>query len=123
MMQVFLPAKASMHSAISSKRTPAILLSALVFPGAGHLLLGRKRRGALFFVPALIALLLVVRNIIERTDAVMAQINSGALPLDVQLITEKVAAMSANDGPGMTIAVGVLVACWIAALLDLLWLK
>lgn len=112
-----------MRSAISSKRTPAILLSALVFPGAGHLLLGRKRRAALFFVPALVALLLVVRNIIERTDAVMAQINSGALPLDVQLITEKVAAMSANDGPGMTIAVGVLVACWIGALLDLLWLK
>lgn len=112
-----------MTPAISSKRPRAILLSALVFPGTGHLLLGRKLRGALFFAPALIALLLVIRNIIERTDAVMAQINSGALPLDVQLITEKVAAMSASDGPGMTIAVGVLAACWIAALLDLLWLK
>ena len=107
----------------TSKRPQAILMSALVFPGTGHFVLGRKARGALFAVPSLVALLLVINNIMERTGQIMDQVNSGALPLDVQLITEKVAALSANDGPGMQVAVGVLVACWIAALVDLLFIK
>ena len=112
-----------MSGTLSSRRPKAILLSTLVFPGTGHLLLGRKARGALFIVPSLIALLLVINNIMQRTGQIMDQINSGALPLDVQLITEKVAALSANDGPGMQVTVGVLVACWIAALVDLLFIK
>ncbi|MGK5051722.1 hypothetical protein [Janthinobacterium sp. RB2P8] len=101
-----------------SKRTQALLLSALVFPGSGHFVLGRKARGCLFLVPALVALVLVLRQIMARLDQVMAQIDSGALPLDVQLIVEKVDSLSANDGPAMTLAVSVLVACWIGSLID-----
>ena len=106
-----------------SKRTQALLLSALVFPGSGHFVLQRKARGCLFLVPALIALVLVLRQIMARLDQVMAQIDSGALPLDVQLIVEKVDALSANDGPAMTVAVGVLVACWIGSLVDTFLIK
>ncbi|MCX7290405.1 hypothetical protein [Janthinobacterium sp.] len=106
-----------------SKRTQALLLSALVFPGSGHFLLKRKMRGCLFAVPALIALVLVLRQIMARLDQIMAQIDSGALPLDVQLIVEKVDALSANDGPAMTVAVCVLVACWIGSLVDTVLLK
>ena len=101
-----------------SKRNLALLLSALVFPGSGHFVLGRKVRGCLFLVPALVALLLVLRQIMARLDQVMAQIDSGALPLDVQLIVEKVDALSANDGPAVTLAISVLVACWIGSLID-----
>ncbi|MDN2705747.1 hypothetical protein O0881_27500 [Janthinobacterium sp. SUN100] len=106
-----------------SKRTQALLLSGLVFPGSGHFLLKRKARGCLFLVPALIALVLVLRQIMARLDQVMAQIDSGALPLDVQLIVEKVDALSAHDGPAMTVAVCVLVACWIGSLVDTMLLK
>jgi hypothetical protein len=105
-----------------SKRAQALLLSALVFPGSGHVVLQRKARGCLFLVPALLALALVLRQIMARLDQVMAQIDSGALPLDVQLIMEKVEALSANDGPAMTVAVGVLVLCWIGSLIDTLFL-
>ncbi len=106
-----------------SKRHLALLLSALVFPGSGHFLLKRKARGCLFLVPALVALAIVLRQIMARLDQVMAQIDSGALPLDVQLIMEKVEALSANDGPAMTVAVGVLVACWIGSLIDTFLIK
>ncbi|MBH1993475.1 MAG: hypothetical protein I8H90_04960 [Burkholderiales bacterium] len=105
------------------KRNLALLLSALVFPGSGHFVLGRKARGCLFLVPALVALVLVLRQIMARLDQVMAQIDSGALPLDVQLIVEKVDALSANDGPAMTVAMSVLVACWIGSLIDTWFLK
>ena len=106
-----------------SKRNLALLLSALVFPGSGHFVLGRKARGCLFLVPALVALVMVLRQIMARLDQVMAQIDSGALPLDVQLIVEKVDALSANDGPAMTLAMSVLVACWIGSLIDTWFLK
>ena len=106
-----------------SKRNLALLLSALVFPGSGHFVVTRKARGCLFLVPALVALVMVVRQIMARLDQVMAQIDSGALPLDVQLIVEKVDALSANDGPAMTVAVSVLVACWIGSLIDTWFLK
>ncbi|AYM76158.1 hypothetical protein D9M09_10415 [Janthinobacterium agaricidamnosum] len=106
-----------------SKRHLALLLSALVFPGSGHFVLHRKARGCLFLVPALVALAIVVRQIMARLDQVMAQIDSGALPLDVQLIMEKVEALSANDGPAMTLAVCVLVACWIGSLIDTFLIK
>jgi hypothetical protein len=101
-----------------SKRNLALLLSALVFPGSGHFVLGRKARGCLFLVPALVALVMVLRQIMARLDQVMAQIDSGTLPLDVQLIVEKVDALSANDGPAMTLAMSVLAACWIGSLID-----
>ena len=113
----------SPSSSSTSKRTQALLLSALVFPGSGHFLLGRKARGCLFAVPSLIALALVLRQIMARLDQVMAQIDSGTLPFDPQLIMEKVEALSANDGPAMTVAVGVLVLCWIASLVDTLRIK
>ncbi len=106
-----------------SKRNLALLLSALVFPGSGHFVLGRKARGCLFLVPALVALVMVLRQIMARLDQVMAQIDSGALPLDVQLIVEKVDALAANDGPAMTVAMSVLVACWIGSLIDTWFLK
>ncbi|QYG08159.1 MULTISPECIES: DUF6677 family protein [unclassified Janthinobacterium] len=106
-----------------SKRNLALLLSALVFPGSGHFVLQRKARGCLFLVPALVALAIVLRQIMARLDQVMAQIDSGALPLDVQLIVEKVDALSANDGPAMTLAMSVLVACWIGSLIDTWFLK
>lgn len=106
-----------------SKRNLALLLSALVFPGSGHFILGRKVRGCLFLVPALVALVMVLRQIMARLDQVMAQIDSGALPLDVQLIAEKVDALSANDGPAMTLAMSVLVASWIGSLIDTWFLK
>ena len=106
-----------------SKRHQALLLSALVFPGSGHFVLHRKARGCLFLVPALVALVIVLRQIMARMDQIMAQIDSGALPLDVQLIMEKVEALSANDGPAMTLAVCVLVACWIGSLIDIFLIK
>lgn len=106
-----------------SKRNLALLLSALVFPGSGHFVLGRKARGCLFLVPALVALVMVLRQIMARLDQVLAQIDSGALPLDVQLIVEKVDALAANDGPAMTVAMSVLVACWIGSLIDTWFLK
>ena len=112
-----------MSVSLLPKRNLALLLSALVFPGSGHFVLGRKARGCLFLVPALVALLLVLRQIMARLDQVMAQIDSGALPLDVQLIVEKVDALSANDGPAMTVAMSVLVACWIGSLIDTWFLK
>ncbi len=57
-----------MSGSTLSKRNLALLLSGLVFPGSGHFVLKRKARGCLFLVPALIALVIVLRQIMARLD-------------------------------------------------------
>lgn len=101
-----------------SQRNKALLLSGLLLPGSGHFLLKRALRGCLFLLPTLAALVFALRDIMARANELSDQIASGALPLDPQLILEKVQAMSASDGPAMSIAVWVLVACWIGSLVD-----
>lgn len=97
----------------------AALLSALVFPGAGHFLLGRAARGCAFLAPAAVAIAYVGSDLLARADAIVAQINSGALPLDPQLIAER---LSAAQGPWMTLAVTAFLLCWAGSIVDALWM-
>lgn len=101
-----------------SQRNKALLLSGLLLPGSGHILLQRTLRGCLFALPTIAAIVFVLRDLMARANELADQIASGALPLDPQLIVEKVQALSASDGPAMSIAVWVLVACWIGSLVD-----
>jgi|SRR5471032_253936 len=101
-----------------NNRNLALLLSGLVFPGSGHFVLGHKIRGAIFVLPTLAANVFMLRDVMARADQLVDQINSGALPLDPQLILEKLQALSATNGAAMSIAVWVLIACWIGSLVD-----
>src|SRR5471032_659397 len=90
-----------------NNRNLALLLSGLVFPGSGH-----------FVLATLAANVFMLRDVMARADQLVDQINSGALPLDPQLILEKLQALSATNGAAMSIAVWVLIACWIGSLVD-----
>ena len=95
-------------------------MSALVFPGAGHFLLGRAARGCLFFLPAAAAAAYIGSQVLERANAIVAQIESGALPLDPQLIVEQLSAAPGAEGPQMTLAVVVALLCWAGSISDAL---
>lgn len=101
--------------------TKAMLKSALLLPGAGHASLGRAARGLLFLLPSLACLIFLARELLPRTQLLMDQALSGELPPDPLLIAERVAALSANDGPWMSYAIVIVAVCWVAALVDL-WL-
>ncbi|MEC5163911.1 MULTISPECIES: hypothetical protein [unclassified Janthinobacterium] len=102
------------------KSTRAALLSALVFPGTGQFLLGRAARGCLFLLPAAAAAAYIGAQVLERANAIVAQLDSGALPLDPLLIAERLSAAPGTEGPLMTLAVVVALLCWAGSIIDAL---
>lgn len=99
----------------------AALVSALIFPGLGHLVLRRAARGCLFIVPAAAAVLYLLRSVMQLADRIGADINSGALALDPVAILERVHA-SGVDNAGANLAGAVCIACWLGSIADALWL-
>jgi uncharacterized membrane protein len=101
--------------------TKAALISALVFPGLGHLVLRKGARGLLFLVPAAVAVIYLLRSVLQLMDQLVAEINSGALALDPIMILERVHA-SGIDNPMTNLASLVCILCWVGSIADALWL-
>lgn len=99
----------------------AALISALVFPGLGHLVLRRGARGLLFIVPTLLAGGYLLRATLAMADTLVNDVNSGKLPLDPLLILERVHS-SGIDNPVTNGAALVCIVCWLGSVADALWL-
>ena len=100
----------------------AALISALVFPGLGHFALKRRARGCCFLVPSVLAILYLLRVAATRANAMLAQIDSGALALDAQAISGQLSA----PGPQstlVTLATVVLAVCWVGSIVDAFLIK
>jgi hypothetical protein len=70
------------------KSNKAVLLSALVFPGAGHFLLKKHISGAILATASLAALYLIISNMLERAQQIADKILSGEVNLDEAAIAE-----------------------------------
>lgn len=103
--------------------TKAALVSALIFPGLGHLLLQprRARRGLLFLLPAAAAVLYLLGTALQLAGRLLDELNSGALALDPVAIAERVHA-AGIDNPATNLASLVCLLCWAGAVADALWL-
>lgn len=101
---------------VSSK---AALLSGLVFPGIGHMVLKQYVRGSVLMISALVALSVIVTSVIQRAMIIVDRINSGDIPIETDAIAEMVS-NSANgvDSLAESIAVIVLGACWLIGIID-----
>lgn len=98
----------------------AALISGLVFPGLGQVLvLKRKVRGSIFLLPTLAGALYILRIAFGQVNVLAGQLASGAIPFDITLIAEQIAA-SRTNGPAMTAATLACVLCWAASILDAL---
>jgi len=101
------------------KSTKAALLSGLVFPGLGHLVLKQHLRGSVLMLSALIAMAVIVNGIIQSALIIVDRINSGDIAFDTGAIADGVSASSASAGsPIQSMATIVLVACWIIGIID-----
>jgi hypothetical protein len=102
-----------------TKASKAALLSGLVFPGAGHMLLKQYLRGSVLMLSALIASSAIIRSIFQRALTIVDRINSSDTPVDTGAIAEMVAS-SASGANGLTenTAFIVLLACWLVGIID-----
>lgn len=99
----------------------AALISALIFPGLGHLALKRGARGCLFMLPALAAVVYLLRSVLQLIDQLLNELNNGTLTLDPVAVLERVHA-SGIDNAATNLASLVCILCWVGSIADALWL-
>ncbi len=102
-----------------TRSTKAALLSGLVFPGIGHMVLKKYLRGSALIISALIASSIIVTVVIQRALTIVDRINSGDIPVETGAIAEMVS-NSTNGADSLieNISVIVLGACWLIGIID-----
>ena len=102
-----------------TKSTKAALLSGLVFPGTGHLVLKQYLRGSILLLTALIAMSVIVRIIFQQAQAIVDRVVSGEIPLETAAISELVAGASGDSNSYISsVAMTVFLACWLIGIID-----
>lgn len=96
----------------------ALLLSGLVFPGAGQFYLGRRARACLFMVPALVAAIYFFKQVVDSASLLVDEVLRGALPADPLLIAERLHQQGETASPLMNVAAAVMLVCWLASVAD-----
>lgn len=101
------------------RSTKAALLSGLIFPGVGHLMLKQYLRASLLIVVALGAMSYIVDAAFGRALVVVDRIYSADIPVDAAALTDMVAE-SASGGEGLleNAALLLLMACWLFGIVD-----
>lgn len=101
------------------KTMKAALLSALVFPGAGHFFLKKHITGTVLAGAALASLYLVISKMVERALQIAEKIQSGEVQLDVAAITELISKQpTGTDAQLLNIAWTVLILSWLIGIVD-----
>lgn len=97
----------------------AALLSALVFPGAGHALLKKYVFASILAAAALIGIILMVAQMIDTAMQISEKIMTGEVRPDVATIMDMVSAQSAgSEAQGMNVAVLIIVVSWLIGIVD-----
>lgn len=100
------------------RSTKALLLSALVFPGAGQLFLGRILRACLFLIPALWAVFYFASSVLEPVMAIALQVQNGTMALDPVAIEARLHQDGLGVSPLVNLAALVMVVAWIGGAVD-----
>ena len=99
-----------------NRSVKAALISALVFPGAGHLYLKRGARACLFLLPTLVAVVVFLNDAMEQATEIAGQIMAGTMPADPVAMAAR---LEQHGGSTLaTVAAAVMVVCWIGAAVD-----
>jgi hypothetical protein len=101
------------------KSSKAALFSGLIFPGLGHIFLKKYLRGFVLVALSLAALAVVLMSAYQHAMLVVDEIVSGNVSMEAGAIAQAVSdSTSAADSLIENAAVFVLIACWIAGIVD-----
>ena len=99
--------------------TKVTLLSLLVFPGIGHLVLKKKYAIAAGFIASFAYLLLgLVKDIHDKTQQVIDSMIRGEIPMEVSAIRQALIDQCALENPNLTTIGYLLLIIWAIAAFD-----
>ena len=101
------------------KYEKAILLSVLVFPGAGHVFLKRYLTGISLIIIAMIASYFLIFGVIDQALEIADKIRNGEIYPDLSVILELVSHQSGSTKfQSINIATMTLLATWLVGIVD-----
>ncbi len=102
-----------------SKSLKAVLFSAFVFPGSGHLYLKKPIQGSLLVVVSIGCITILLSLALEKAQQISDKILSGEIPLDVIRITEEITNHAATGGTQWADnSTYLLLICWLVSIVD-----
>jgi len=94
----------------------AVLLSILVFPGSGHILLKKYRMGSSLIIASAIALSVLVYHLIQQAMEIINKIQRGEIvQTDIATISE---ILHQTDSLRIKISTAVLLVLWVFSTVD-----
>ena len=100
---------------MAKKYKNALLLSALVFPGSGHIYLKKIKTGLTLVGFTLVALIYIISDIMGRAFNVVEQIQIGTVPPDTASIRTMIEQQPGGQWLGM--ATYIIVVCWLIGII------
>lgn len=101
------------------KSIKAVIFSALVFPGTGHLVLKKYISGILLSGITLFCLFSLFSKLFSITQDLSTKIQSGEISADVGQLTELVSQqLTEGDAQAISIPTIVIFVCWIVGIID-----
>ena len=101
------------------RSSKAALLSGLIFPGIGHMVLKKYLHGSVLMLATLAALSVIVTRVFQRALTIVDRINSGDIPVDTGAIAEMVSNSTSGAVSSIeNIAVIFLGSCWLVGIID-----
>lgn len=102
-----------------SNSLQAALLSGLVFPGLGQVVLKRYRRGVVLMLIVLACLSVIAAIALQRAFAILKQIESAGGAIDMDAILNAAAQSSTtSDSLVVNYVSSLIVVCWIFGVVD-----
>ena len=102
-----------------SRALKAALLSGLVFPGTGHLLLKRYARGWILIAVCAVATYVLLNQVMQQANAVLQNLETGGGVVSMESISSLVQDSAAKTDAGrVTLATWVLILGWLFAIID-----
>ncbi len=101
------------------KSTKAALLSALVFPGLGHIYLKKYLPGLVLAGASFAALYYLIADATDKAFEIVDKLQSGDAPADIDSITAMLSQQPAGaDAQLLNVATIALVICWLVGIVD-----
>jgi hypothetical protein len=101
-----------------NKPLKAALYSALIFPGAGQLLLKKYISATYFAVFAGVGLYFLFSNLMARAQGIIDKVESGEIAADLATITELVHQQSSIATESLSPALIILLVAWLVSIVE-----